>query len=173
MGQQGGQAKPNSENAKMEAMIGDGASIVGEDQSAANALMADLGGKQFDGWTAKYRIPIHAITIKSQHKKSLHVVIELQNVKQERELIFDSIEDAQSVCEHLEKEKKLESTRSETRLKVALGEIKLPPFETITLLIEVVSGWDLPIGDYATSDPYVVCLLGRIEVHRTHVINNT
>ena len=96
-----------------------------------------------------------------------------KNVKQEREIIFDNLSDAQKFQEKLEQQRKLEVTRSEARLKAALGDIKLPTDESITLLVEIVSGWELPIGDFSSSDPYVVCTLGRKEVHKTKPILNT
>jgi Ca2+-dependent lipid-binding protein len=40
-------------------------------------------------------------------------------------------------------------------------------------LIEIVSGWDLPVGDFVSSDPFVICMLGRREVHRTKHVPQT
>jgi hypothetical protein len=136
-------------------------------------LLTDTGGKTIQGWKAKYMIPCRAVSIIHQQKKSVHVLIEVQKLKQERELLFDSMEEAQQFCEVLEKERKLEGERAELRLKSALGDIKLPPFESLTWLIEIVSAWDLPIGDFTSSDPFVVCMLGRRELHRTKHISNT
>jgi hypothetical protein len=136
-------------------------------------ILADTGGKVFDGWKPRYRFPCQAITIKGQHKKSVFILVNVLQVKQERELNFDTLEDATKFCEKLEQERKKEAVRSESRLQGALGDIKLAPFETVTLLIEVVSGWDLPIGDYVSSDPFVICMLGRREVHRTKHVSQT
>jgi hypothetical protein len=135
--------------------------------------LADTGGKNFDGWKPRYRIPCQSITVKQQHKKSVHVMVEVQKLKQERELIFDTLQDAQSFCDKLEQERELELDRAEARLQAALGDIKLPPFETVTLLVEIVSGWNLPIGDYTCSDPYVIAMMGRQQVHRTKHVPRT
>ena len=145
----------------------------GENTIAPDGLIDDIGGKAFDGWEAKYRIPCQQCTIKNHQKKSVFVLVEVEHLKQEREIIFDTLEEAQEFVTLLEKERKLEETRGEARLQAALGDIKLPPSESITLLIEIVSGWDLPIGDFTTSDPYVMCMLGRKEVHRTKPILST
>jgi hypothetical protein len=136
-------------------------------------IIADTGGKHFDGWKPRYRIPCNAITVESQHKSSVHLLIRVHEVKQEREMIFDTIEDANKFCAKLEEERKNETVRSKSRLKSTLGDIKLAPYEKVTLLFEIVSGWDLPIGDLSTSDPFVVCTVGRREVHRTKHISGT
>jgi hypothetical protein len=136
-------------------------------------VLTDTGGKKFADWKPKYRIPCQSMTIKQQHKKSVYIMVEVQKLKQERELIFDTLEDARKFCDKLEEERILESERAETRLQAALGDIKLPPFETVTLLVEIVSGWNLPIGDFKSSDPYVIMMMGNQEVHRTKHIPST
>ena len=147
----------------------------GEDtiNETVHGLLRDTGGKHFDGWKPKYRFPCTSITIKSQHKKSVYVLIQVQKIKQERELIFDTMDDAQTFCDVLQKERQNEIGRADARLHASLGDIQLPPFETVTLLVEICSGWNLPIGDYTSSDPYVVCMLGREEVHKTDHISKT
>jgi hypothetical protein len=147
--------------------------VVDDEEAVPAGLVDDVGGKVFDGWEAKYRIPCQSCSVKHQVKKSVFMLVEVGKAHQEREVIFDSLEEAQEFCEVLEKERKLEDTRAEARLKAALGDLKLPPHETITLLIEIVSGWELPVGDFTTSDPYVIGVLGRNEVHRTKPIFST
>jgi hypothetical protein len=139
----------------------------------AGQIIADSGGKHYDGWKPKYRFPCSAVTVESQLKNSVHLLLRLEGVKQEREFIFDTVEDANKFCEKLEEERKDEAIRAKSRLQSMLGDIKLSPFERITLLVEIVSGWDLPVGDLMTSDPFVVCLLGRREVHRTKYLSGT
>jgi hypothetical protein len=146
---------------------------VNTNMEGTHGILRDTGGKHFDGWKPKYRFPCRSVTVKSQHKTSIFVLIKVQNVKQERELIFDTMDDAQKFCDSLSREKQNEINRAEVRLQAVLGDIKLPPFETVTLLVEIVSGWNLPIGDFISSDPYVVCMLGREEVHRTMHISKT
>ena len=43
----------------------------------------------------------------------------------------------------------------------------------IKLLVDIVSGIDLPIADLVSSDPYVVVKLGNRQVHRTKVMSKT
>lgn len=100
-------------------------------------------------------------------------MIAFQNIKQEREVLFDTIDDATLFVKEVEKQKRLESERQEGRLKAALGDIKLPKMETIILLFEIVSGYDLPIGDLKSSDPFVIAMMGHQEVHRTHYLEKT
>ncbi len=154
---------------------------IDEDASTTEAHMEKTGrlfadtaeGKHFDGWKPKYRFSCHSITIESQHNNSVYLLIRVEDMKQERELIFDTVEDANKFCAKLEEERKKETIRSKARLQSSLGDIKLVPYEKISLLFEVVSGWDLPIGDMTTSDPYVECHLGRREVHQTKYISAT
>jgi hypothetical protein len=151
-----------------------GISIDDDDESAVGAVtaLADTGGKDFDGWIPRYRIPCHNITIKHHSKKSVFVIVQIQKLKEERELLFDTVEEAQAFCNTLEMERKMEAERLEMRLAASLGGFKLPPMETITLLVEIVSAWDIPVGDFTSSDAYIVALLGRREVHKTQVVYN-
>ncbi|CAB9497692.1 Multiple C2 and transmembrane domain-containing protein 1 [Seminavis robusta] len=43
----------------------------------------------------------------------------------------------------------------------------------LSLLIEIVSGWRLPIADLTSSDPYVKIRIGSYDYHRTKPIKNT
>lgn len=149
-------------------------SSIDPNNEKASALAADTtGGKHFDGWKPKYRFPCHAITVESQHNNIVYLMIRIEEIRQERELIFDTVEDADKFCSKLEEERKSEIIRSKARLQSSLGDIKLAPYEKISLLFEIVSGWDLPIGDLKTSDPFVVCMFGRREVHKTRHIPST
>jgi hypothetical protein len=141
--------------------------------SVQKAQVADHGGKVYEGWKPKYSFPINGITIRLQQKRTVHVLISFQNIKQERDAIFDTIDDATKFCQEVERQKRLEAERQQGRLRVALGDIKLPKFEKITLLFEIVSGYDLPIGDFTSSDPYVIAMLGFQEVHRTSHLEKT
>lgn len=142
-------------------------------ESASANQLADHGGKHFDGWKPKYSIPISGLFIRQQQKKTVHLLISIENVKQERDILFDTVDDAQAFCREVEEQKNLEAERQEDRLQFSLGDIKLPKFENLALLFEIVSGYDLPIGDFTTSDPYVVAMLGHQMVHRTKHISNT
>ena len=146
-----------------------------DDDSTVNSYsrfyqLADHGGKHYDEWAPKYSIPMHGLYVRSTNKKAVSILVSFDDFKQERELIFDTTGDAKSFCKLVEKQKRLEAQRQDRRLKVALGgEMVLPQYETITLLVEIVAGYDLPVGDYTSSDPYVVAMLGHQEVHRTEV----
>jgi hypothetical protein len=145
---------------------GDDDASVALDSTQAGKI-ADHGGKHYDGWMPKYSIPISGFFIRQQQKKTVHVLISVDNVKQERDVLFDTVDDAQKFCREVEEQKRLEQERQGMRLQASLGDIKLPNFETITLLFEIVSAYDLPIGDYTSSDPYVVAMMGHQVVHRT------
>ena len=137
--------------------------------------LTDHGGKEYTGWKPKYSLPVHGIYMKGHRKKSVHFLISFNGFKQSREFIFDTIDDRRLFLTSVETQKKLEDTRQKERLQTALDHAKivLPKFETITLLIEIVSGYDIPIGDYTSSDPYVVVLMGHQEIHRTKVLPKT
>jgi hypothetical protein len=150
----------------------DDASVATQDVAQA-AQIADHGGKHYDGWKPKYSIPINAVFVRQQHKKTLHILVSVQNVKQERDVLFDTFDDAREFCQFLDEQKQLEEKRQEGRLLAALGDIKLPKFETLTLLFEIVSGYDLPIGDFTSSDPFVVVMMGHQVVHKTDFVPKT
>jgi hypothetical protein len=137
------------------------------------ALLMDHGGKDYYGWKPRYSIPVDALYIRQHHKKTANILISYNKVKQERDVIFDTLEDSKKFVQEIERQKRLETERQEGRLKAALGDIVLPKQETVTWLFEIVSGFDLPIGDFKTSDPYVVCMLGNQEVHRTKHIEKS
>jgi hypothetical protein len=128
---------------------------------------------QLVGWKPKYRFPVSMIIVKGQHKTGVTVAIEVGHIKQTRELIFDTRQEANDFVEMIEKQKSLEGERTEAKLKASLGDVVLKPMEELTFLIEIVSGWHIPAGDITSSDPYVKCsILGR-EVHRTKFVPKT
>jgi hypothetical protein len=45
--------------------------------------------------------------------------------------------------------------------------------DTIHLLVEIVSATDLPVADLASTDPFVVVLMGGRQVHKTKVVSKT
>ncbi len=131
-------------------------------------LLDDHGGREYEGWKPRYSLQMHGIFIRGQHKKTVTILISFTEFKQERDLIFDTTDDARAFVKQVEKQKRLETVRQDDRLLYALGgEIVLPKFEKLDLLFEIVSAYDLPVGDYTSSDPYVSVFLGHQEVHRT------
>eukprot|EP00536_Pseudo-nitzschia_multiseries_P015431 jgi/Psemu1/246838/estExt_Genewise1.C_8860010 len=144
------------------------------DEHSRYQQLVDHGGKNYEGWKPKYSFPMDGLYTKSKHNKTVGILISFDDFKQDRELIFDNIDDAKDFCKTVEQQKRLETQRQEERLKVALGgQIVLPKFEVVTYLFEISAGYDLPVGDYTTSDPYVVAYLGHQEVHRTEFIAKT
>ena len=144
------------------------------DESSRYYELADHGGKEYEGWKPKYSIPMYGIYIRGHKKKTVNILISFNDFKQEREIIFDTIHDTKLFLKEIEKQKRLENTRQDERLQSALGDdISLPKFETITFLFEIVSAYDIPIGDYTTSDPYVTAFLGHQEIHRTKHLSKT
>jgi len=132
---------------------------------------ADGGTK---GWKAKYRFPMKAITVKSTRKNSVTVEVKLGLKRQVREILFDTRETAEKFQALVERQGKLETERAEQKMKVAMGgEKSIRMDENLTFLVEIVSGWDLPAGDFTSSDPFVSCLIDGVQVHRTDFIPKT
>lgn len=143
-------------------------------RTMGTGIMRDTGGREFEGWKARYRIPVGSVAVKKVNGRSLFVSINLGKALQERELIFDTADDLEGFCQRLNKEQETEEDRKQWKIEAALGGIKLPKFETISLLIEIVSCWDIPAGDFGgTSDPYVVCMMGEQQIHKTDVVYKT
>lgn len=124
-------------------------------------------------WTARYRIPLKAISIKGTRKKGIWVEISLKASKQVRELIFDTQEEAEKFEHTLRDELGNEEARNQARMQATLGETMINAEEIITFLLEVVSAWDIPIGDIISSDPYVLVTFNGAEVHKTKHISKT
>lgn len=137
-------------------------------------ILKDTGGKEFEGWKPRYRIPVGSVIVQRTDGRSLFVTIDAGSTKQERELIFDTTEDTDGFHTKLKKEQEMEEERKQWKIEAALGGIKLPKFETISILVEIVSCWDIPAGDAGgTSDPYVVVMMGEEQIHKTNVIYKT
>ena len=134
---------------------------------------SNFASPEFFGWHEKYRMPLRNITIKGTNRTRVFVQVTLGRLKQTRQLIFDTMEQAEDFRKVLSDHLDLENDRNREKLKV-LFDGKPPPEKTeITFLVEILSGWDLPVGDLKTSDPYVVCSFNGKDVHRTQHINNT
>jgi hypothetical protein len=141
------------------------------------------------GWQDKYRFPVEFVTIRGTHKTGVIANVTIgKNINQTREFIFDNLTECEDFCFVLERERSLIDKRKADKLRVTLEhlagtvpnanrELNLTStsdkLETFTLLIEIVSAWDIPIGDLLSSDPYVICYLNDHEVHRTKYIAKT
>lgn len=124
------------------------------------------------GWDTKYKFPISCMSIKGTSKAGVFLNIELGPIKQTRQLIFKSKEEAEDFCSVVEHELKLEKERGEAKLRVAFAGKALPK-EEVTFLLEIVSAWNLPAGDLFSSDPYVMVMSGGKEIHRTKYLAKT
>ena len=103
------------------------------------------------------------ITAKTLHKKK---GIE----EQSRTLKFPSSKAAEEFYEYFQKCQILETKTKKERFQAALGKIKLPPqseCRQLKILVDVMSAKYLPIADFKSTDPYVVAMLGRREIHKT------
>lgn len=125
------------------------------------------------GWKAKYRFPIRAISIKGTHKTGVLLQIEVGKEKQVRELIFDSLSDAEDFESTIRNEHENETERAKAKIAAVVGSSSFSPDEQLTFLVEIVSAWNIPAGDFFSSDPYVVCSVGGKEKHRTKHISKT
>ena len=130
------------------------------------------------GWVAKYSIPFRAIAVKGTRKTGVWIQVTMGEKKELREVIFDTMEDSERFQAVLQEEAAKEKERAQAKVAAALkgkdGKmVEVTAGEPITFLIEVVSAWDIPAGDFTSSDPFVVCKLDGKEVHRTKYISKT
>lgn len=129
-------------------------------------------GRDIKGWKAKYRLPLKALSIKAHFKKDVVVHMSLGKAFQIRQLVFDSVEEADNFRHFIQEELSQEEGRADMRLKATLGSVPQQS-EQLTLLVEIVSAWNLLAGDFSSSDPYVRCTLNGVEKHRTKYIPKT
>ena len=128
----------------------------------------------YEGWKLKWRFPVNAMTIKGWHRSKVIVQIRLGSAKvQLRELIFDSVSQAEQFRKELGAQHALEDRRRQARLEAQLGGQRLEENETLTFLVEIVSGWNLPVGDVTTSDPFVKCTFNGTTILETKHISKT
>lgn len=125
------------------------------------------------GWKAKYRFPIKTVSVKSTRHHSVTIEINLGKERQVREIIFDTVQQSEQFQAVLEKETAMDQDRVNAKMKVAMGGETMQLDEVVTFLVEIVSGWNLPIADFTSSDPFVKCLMDGKEVHRTAYISKT
>eukprot|EP00523_Entomoneis_sp_CCMP467_P008491 CAMPEP_0168738488 /NCGR_PEP_ID=MMETSP0724-20121128/10959_1 /TAXON_ID=265536 /ORGANISM="Amphiprora sp., Strain CCMP467" /LENGTH=1081 /DNA_ID=CAMNT_0008785833 /DNA_START=7 /DNA_END=3252 /DNA_ORIENTATION=+ len=153
--------------------------IADDESTVAHPEMMDANTRNFaapdglDGWEEKYRFPIRYITVKGTNRTGIFVQITLGRMKQTRQLIFDSMAEAEEFRNVLEKEIRNEKDRNDAKLNVVFHGKSPPEADDITFLVEIVSGWDLPVGDLSTSDPYVIASFDGNDVHKTQVIEKT
>jgi hypothetical protein len=146
-----------------------------DDDSTVAGAFADKDDisnlQSYEGWRAKYKLPINTVSIKSVHKKDVLIITEYGHVKHSRDLIFDSEQAANEFAQMIEMQKEAGQDRAKIKLRHALGGLKITPSEELTLLVEIVSGTDLPVADLSSSDPFVVCFFNDRVVHRTDFVS--
>jgi hypothetical protein len=134
-------------------------------------LSTDLPLPELRGtWRPKYKIPMRSLTVLNTSHASVYVHFDKDGLKQKRELTFASSRDANEFVAAFKREQARESKRQDAKLKASLGDIQLKRGEQLDLLIEIVSGWNLPIADLSSSDPFVICTINGSEVHRTKYV---
>lgn len=170
-------AGPASVKSQNHPSVADDASVMLGDHEYSNLLHKDyFASPDFDqGWEDKYRFPLSCMSIKGTNKSGVYVKIQLGQSKHTRQLIFDTVEEAEDFCAVVKQETKLEKDRGESKMRLAFEGKDMPaePTEQITFLLEMVSAWNLPAGDLYFSDPYVIVSHGRKEIHRTKYIPKT
>lgn len=125
------------------------------------------------GWKTKYRVPISCVALKGTQKTTVTVEVSLSSKREVRELIFDTVEEAERFCAVVKRELSLQKLRTQKKIEASVGDIKVDNDEQITFLIEIVSGWNLPVGDLKSSDPYILVFLNGKKIHKTKHISNT
>lgn len=124
-------------------------------------------------WRPKYQVPLRSLSVRNQYSSSVYLDVEQDGLKEKRELIFGKPSEASDFVSAFNREKVREPKRLDAKLKGSLGGIQLKKGERLDLLIEIVSGWSLPIADISSSDPFVICSINGKEVHRTKHISKT
>lgn len=125
-------------------------------------------------WLEKYRFPLRDVQVKKRVSSSVVLHTKLGELEQTREIIFESNREAMAFCTEIEEHTRVEEIRSKNRLNAALGGIKVKnEREKLNLLIEVVSGSDLPAADLMSSDPMVKITFDGKEIHSTKFIPST
>ena len=130
-------------------------------------------------WVEKYCLLLDDIAINKRVKNicvvtTTHETADGEHKKMKtREIIFANEREAVAFDRLVRGEKKMAAQRSRKRLKDALGNGKISPAENVKILAEIVSAWDLAVGDMFSSDPYVVVRMGEREIHRTQYRSKT
>lgn len=125
------------------------------------------------GWVAKYRFPIRAVESNGVNQTSVFIHISAGKLQQDRELVFDTKADAEDFDLTIRNERLKQIARAEEKMNAVLGSARPDITDQLTFLVEIVSAWDIPIGDIVSTDPYVVCMMGKEKIHRTKFLSKT
>eukprot|EP00985_Skeletonema_marinoi_P029332 scaffold27603_cov73-Skeletonema_marinoi.AAC.1 len=137
--------------------------VAGDSTACDNSIFDDLGHAFMEApnngvyglgdWFAKYKVPLKQFDIVEKKKRTVIVAFLFRGLHFRREFIFDTEQDAARFCQVIEREKQLLGCRAKARLEATLGDIKLKEGEQLSLLVDIISGTDLPTKG---PNPYVV-----------------
>ena len=144
----------------------DGNSMTPVELLSSAVPLPELSGS----WIAKYQVSIGSLNLKQTTGSRVYMRLNQDGIKEKREYVFASSREADDFTNAFNREKRREPKRLDKKLKGSLGGIELKTGEKLDILIEVVSGWSLPVADVTSSDPFVVCSINGKEVHRTKYI---
>lgn len=159
--------------------------ISGPDEEAGNPI----------NWVERGSYKLEDVTILKSTGRTCEVKFGSGNEVIVRDVRFESEKDRMSfdkvvsVMMSLERERAQRQVKAYKKSKKGSGKSSgLPSFaarglpgleegdeasEDINLLVEIVSGSDIPVGDVFSTDAYVVARMMGKEVHRTAVISNS
>lgn len=133
----------------------------------------DLDTSRFDGWTAKYRLPIRMAEIVEHNKRAVEVKGECKGHIYQREYVFQSEAAANEFVDIIKQNKMLQEKRAKDRVESIMSGITLQKDEQLTFLIDICSAMDLPRTDVGRdSDPYVTVRFNGRKIHKTHYISH-
>lgn len=136
---------------------------------SSDLMLPGLSGE----WRPQLQVSIGSLTVKNRSKSNVYLKLAIDGAEQRREFIFANPTQADEFVQAFNREKIRQPKRLDKKVQGSLGGIQLKKDETLDLLIEIVSGWGLPVADVTSSDPMVVCSINGKEVHRTKYIPKT
>ena len=140
-----------------------------KDTSSMNGLDPD----RFDGWIAKYRLPIRMVDIVEHHKRAVEMRGESKGHEFRREFVFNTEAAASEFVNFVKQNQMLLKKRAQDRLEYMLSGINLQKDEKLTFLVDICSAMDLPRTDVGRKcDPYVTVRFNGVKIHKTHYISH-
>lgn len=133
----------------------------------------DLDMPEYDGWKVKYKLPLSAVHLLGVNKRVVSFDFAYHSINQNRQIFFDTEEDALDCNNFIESQKVQEEQRQLQKFALNSRGFNVTPTENISLLVEIVGATGLIPGDTETSDPYVMCYFNHQLVHRTKHIPKT
>jgi hypothetical protein len=156
----------DSETDDFSIMGGDDFSIMGDGVGSKSGLSTCQ-------WIAKYKLPLKNVTVNERVQEACSITTRYKNIDQTRNITFNSEEEAVAFCTMIKEQKELDIGRESLRFKASIGNIKLKENERVDILVEIVSGFNLPAADLLSSDPFVQVKMNGKEIHCTKHISKT